>query len=119
MFFVQKAEKLGIDVVVERSRSGNGGHSWIFFSEFIPASLARQLGSIIMTKAIMKSPRFNLSSHDRFFPNQDYMPKGGFGNLIALPLQSAPRQNGNSVFISDDLKVIDDQWEHLSSLRAL
>lgn len=119
LLFKKEAENLGIDVVVERSRSGNGGHAWIFFSEFIPASLARQLGSIIMTKAIMKSPRFNLSSYDRFFPNQDYMPKGGFGNLIALPLQRTPRQNGNSVFISDDLKVIDDQWEHLSSLRAL
>lgn len=119
LLFKQEAENLGIDVVFERSRSGNGGHAWIFFSEFIPASLARQLGSIIMTKAIMKSPRFNLSSYDRFFPNQDYMPKGGFGNLIALPLQRAPRQNGNSVFISDDLKVIDDQWERLSSVRAL
>lgn len=119
LLFKKEAEKLGVEVAVERSRSGNGGHAWIFFSEFIPASLARQLGSIIMTKAIMKSPRFDLSSYDRFFPNQDYMPKGGFGNLIALPLQKAPRENGNSAFISDNLKVIDNQWEYLSSVRAL
>ncbi|MFK8137774.1 MAG: DEAD/DEAH box helicase family protein [Bdellovibrionales bacterium] len=72
-----------------------------------------------MTKAIMKSPRFDLSSYDRFFPNQDYMPKGGFGNLIALPLQKVPRDNENSIFISDDLKAIEDQWEHLSSVRIL
>ncbi len=119
ILFKKEAEKLGIDVAIERSRSGYGGHAWIFFSEFIPASLARRLGSIIMTRAIMKSTRFDLSSYDRFFPNQDYMPKGGFGNLIALPLQKVPRQSGNSVFISDNLKPIEDQWKFLSSIRTL
>ena len=119
IFFKKEAEKLGIDVAIERSRSGHGGHAWIFFSEFIPASLARRLGSVIMTRAIMRSTRFDLSSYDRFFPNQDYMPKGGFGNLIALPLQKMPRQNENSVFISDDFKVIENQWEFMSSIRAL
>ena len=117
--FKKEAEKLGVDTLVERSRSGNGGHAWIFFSEFIPASLARQLGSVIMTRAIMKSSRFDLSSYDRFFPNQDYIPKGGFGNLIALPLQKVPRESGNSVFIGDDLEVIKDQWKHLSSVCLL
>jgi len=119
LLFKKEGEKLGIDVLVERSRPGNGGHAWIFFSDFIPAALARQLGSIIMTKAIMRSPRFDLSSYDRFFPNQDYMPKGGFGNLIALPLQRVPRKSGNSVFIDADLKQFEDQWNHLSSIRTL
>ncbi len=119
ILFKKEAEKLGIDVAIERSRSGHGGHAWIFFSEFIPASLARRLGSVIMTRAIMSSTRFDLSSYDRFFPNQDYMPKGGFGNLIALPLQKVPRRTGNSVFVSDDFKVIENQWEFMSSIRTL
>jgi hypothetical protein len=91
-------EENAIPVSVERSRSGNGGHAWIFFSEAVPAVKARKLGAALLTEAMTLHHELHFSSYDRMFPNQDTMPKGGFGNLIALPLQGAPRKNGNSVF---------------------
>ena len=72
---------------IERSRSGEGGHLWIFFKEKIPAVTARKLGTYIITKTISKNFKFDMKSYDRMFPNQDTMPEGGFGNLIALPFQ--------------------------------
>ncbi len=113
------AESLGIQVCIERSRSGKGSHAWIFFSEPVPARLARHLGTATLTKASEQRHTMSLNSYDRFFPNQDYIPKGGFGNLIALPLQREPRQQGNSVFIDNALKPIEDQWDHLASIRRL
>jgi hypothetical protein len=85
--FKNAGAEFGIDILVERSRSGNGAHAWIFFNEPISAKLARQLGTLIMAKATYNRHTLSLESYDRFFPNQDYLPKGGFGNLIALPLQ--------------------------------
>src|SRR5882724_10110508 len=90
---------LNIPTALERSRSGNGGHLWIFFDQAIPASLARKFGSHILTETMERRPEVGLSSYDRFFPNQDTLPKGGFGNLIALPLQGRARSAGNSVFV--------------------
>ena len=104
---------------LERSRSGNGGHVWIFFSEPIQASLARQLGSAILTKTMEKRHQIGLKSYDRLFPNQDTMPKGGFGNLIALPLQKASREKGNSVFLDSDFQPFSDQWAYLFSIEKL
>ena len=101
---------------LERSRSGNGGHVWIFFSEPVSARLARQLGSILITETMERWPEIGFSSYDRLFPNQDIMPLGGFGNLIALPLQNNARKAGNSVFVDADLRPYDDQWAYLSSL---
>lgn len=72
---------------LERSRSGNGGHVWIFFDTAIPAALARKLGSYLLTKTMNRRPEVGMDSYDRLFPSQDTMPRGGFGNLIALPLQ--------------------------------
>jgi len=89
-------------VAMERSRSGNGAHAWIFFKEPIQARSARLLGTIILTRAISERHTIDLESYDRFFPNQDTIPKGGFGNLVALPLQRIPRKNGNSVFVDDN-----------------
>ena len=89
------AREYGIDVTIERSRSGNGGHAWIFFKDFISARTARQLGAIIISNTLSKRHSISLESYDRFFPSQDYMTKGGFGNLIALPLQKVPRDFGN------------------------
>jgi superfamily II DNA or RNA helicase len=109
----------GIPAALERSRSGNGGHVWIFFSEPVPARTARQLGSAILTETMERRPEIGFASYDRFFPSQDTMPIGGFGNLIALPLQRKPRENGNSVFIDDSLRPYDDQWTFLSSLPRL
>jgi hypothetical protein len=94
----------GIAAALERSRSGNGGHVWIFFSEPVPAKIARQLGAALITETMENRPEIGFTSYDRFFPNQDTMPLGGFGNLIALPLQRKARENGNSVFVDDDLR---------------
>lgn len=109
----------GIEAALERSRSGNGGHVWIFFSEPVPARIARQLGAALITETMENRPEIGFTSYDRFFPNQDTMPLGGFGNLIALPLQRRARENGNSVFVDGDLRPHDDQWAYLSSLHRL
>jgi superfamily II DNA or RNA helicase len=108
-----------ISAGLERSRSGNGGHVWIFFSESIPAVLARKLGTYLLTKTMERRPEIGLDSYDRFFPNQDTMPQGGFGNLIALPLQKKPRQHGNSLFVDDNLLPYPDQLAFLSSLSPM
>jgi hypothetical protein len=63
--------------------------------------------------------QLGLDSYDRFFPNQDTMPKGAFGNLIALPLQFAPRKAGNSGFIDSDFSPYPDQWQFLSTIRRM
>lgn len=117
--FNETAKSLGIEVAMERSRSGKGGHAWIFFAEPIPARLARSLGTLIIAKCSERNIRLSLESYDRFFPTQDFLPKGGFGNLIALPLQKIPRDSGNSCFIDESFAVIQDQWVYLSSVRRL
>ena len=104
---------------LERSRSGNGGHVWIFFAEPVPASLARQLGAFLITDTMKRRPEIGFDSYDRFFPNQDTLPKGGFGNLIALPFQGAARKQGNTVFLDDSFAPHPDQWAFLSSLQPM
>lgn len=110
---------MSIPAALERSRSGNGGHVWIFFEQAITAELARKLGSTLLTHAMNKRYQIGFDSYDRLFPNQDTLPKGGFGNLIALPLQKAPRTEGNSVFIDQNLIPYEDQWLFLSQLKKL
>jgi superfamily II DNA or RNA helicase len=105
-----------IPVALERSRSGNGGHLWLFFEDPVPATLARKLASHLLTESTEFHPQTKFTSYDRFFPNQDTLPRGGFGNLIALPLQKTPRADGNSVFIDDHLQPHPDQWAFLDSL---
>lgn len=113
------AWQFGIEVAIERSRSGDGGHAWIFFSEPVSALMARRMGTLIVAKASSLHPAMALSSYDRFFPNQDALPAGGFGNLIALPLQAKPRELGNSVFLDEDFVPFPDQWVYLSGLRRV
>ena len=108
-----------VPAVLERSRSGNGGHIWIFFSEPISAKLARRLGAFLLTETMDERPEVGFQSYDRFFPNQDTMPKGGFGNLIALPLQQASRKLGNSVFVNQELDLYEDQWAFLDSVMKV
>ena len=108
-----------IPAAVERSRSGSGGHVWIFFSEAIPAVLARRLGTSIITKTMAKRYQVDMKSYDRLFPNQDTMPKGGFGNLIALPFQKDAIANGNSLFIDAHGVPYRDQWAFLSSIKKM
>ena len=90
---------------------------WVFFEEALPAQEARQLGAALISHTCNASRQLQLSSYDRLFPNQDTMPKGGFGNLIALPLQKEPRQRSCSMFVNDDLQPYPDQWAYLASLR--
>lgn len=108
-----------IPSALERSRSGNGGHVWIFFAEPVPVPLARRLGAHLLTETMKRDPDIGFESYDRLFPNQDTMPDGGFGNLIALPLQHGPRQNGNSVFLDESFEPCRDQWAFLSTLSRL
>jgi superfamily II DNA or RNA helicase len=112
----EAGREIGVEVAVERSRSGNGGHAWIFFGEPVPALMARRLGTLLVAKASARRPAMSLTTYDRFFPNQDVLPDGGFGNLIALPLQSKPREEGNTVFLDDDFEPHPDQWAYLASL---
>ena len=117
--FRDTCAKHGVPVSLERSRSGNGAHVWILFSEPIPARLARRLGSLLLTETTERRSEIGLKSYDRFFPNQDTVPERGFGNLIALPLQRRPRERGNSVFLDDNLEPYPDQWAYLSSVHRL
>jgi superfamily II DNA or RNA helicase/very-short-patch-repair endonuclease len=117
--YVETCERLGVPASLERSRSGNGGHVWIFFAEAVPAALARKLGAHVLTETMEQRPEVGLKSYDRFFPNQDTLPRGGFGNLIALPLQKAAREQGNSVFVDERLEPHADQWAYLAGVRRM
>ncbi len=117
--FLAACRSKGVPGVLERSRSGNGGHVWIFFAEPVPAALARRLGSHLLTEAMESRPDLGFKSYDRFFPSQDTVPEGGFGNLIALPFQGGPREQGNSLFLDDGFTPHGDQWAFLSSLRRM
>jgi superfamily II DNA or RNA helicase/very-short-patch-repair endonuclease len=115
----ETCRRLGLPAALERSRSGNGAHLWLFFGEAIPAALARKLGACLLTETMDRHLGIGLDAYDRFFPNQDTLPQGSFGNLIALPLQRTPRQRGNSVFLDDDFEPNADQWALLSALQRI
>jgi len=117
--FRSACEELSLSAAIERSRSSNGGHAWFFFEEKIPAATARKFGSVLLTQAMARRHEIKLKSYDRLFPNQDTMPKGGFGNLIALPLQGQARKEGNSVFVDEIFSPYPDQWAFLSSVTKL
>jgi len=117
--FLETCHSHGVTAAMERSRSGNGAHVWLFFCEPVPAGLARKLGAFLLTRTMERRPEIGLDSYDRFFPNQDTMPSGGFGNLVALPLQYRPRQNGNSVFVNERLEPYADQIAFLASLMPM
>ena len=120
--YVNVCNDYGVPAYLERSRSGNGGHVWIFFSAPVPATSARQLGIRLLNETMVLRGEVDLASYDRFFPNQDFMPKGGFGNLIALPLQKKCRALGNTEFVNPDepmLRPWPDQWTFLSQVKRL
>ena len=112
--FVESCRDWNVPAALERSRSGDGAHVWIFFASPIAATLARRLGAALLARTMERRHQLGLRSYDRLFPNQDTMPQGGFGNLIALPLQNKPRKAGFSVFLDDALDPIQDQWRYLS-----
>lgn len=117
--FVQSCEELGIPVALEISRSGQGAHAWIFFTDRVRACDARRLGTTIVSHTCARTRQLALSSYDRLFPNQDRLPKGGVGNLIALPLQKEPRDKGYSLFVDDDWRPHADQWAFLASVQSM
>ena len=112
-------KELGLPVARERSRSGNGAHLWFFFEAPHPARFVREVLAFVLSLALERNPEIGLDSFDRIFPNQDRMPKGGFGNLIALPLQGGPRRVGNSCFVDERLVPYPDQWRFLDELPLI
>ena len=117
--FVDVCKSWGVPCSIERSRSGNGAHVWIFFETPVLAVKARRLGSAILTEAMNRDGRISFKSYDRFFPNQDTLPEGGLGNLVALPLQGNARKNDNSVFVNEYFESFPDQWEYLLNVGKL
>ena len=117
--FVDVCKSWGVPCSIERSRSGNGAHVWIFFGTPVLAVKARRLGNAILTEAMNRDGRISFRSYDRFFPNQDTLPEGGLGNLVALPLQGNARKNGNCVFVNEYFEPFPDQWEYLLNVGKL
>ena len=117
--FAETCAAVGLSPAVERSRSGNGAHCWFFFAAPMAASLARSLGSFLLTETMARRYHLSMRSYDRLFPNQDTLPRGGFGNLIALPLQHAARQHGNTLFVDTAWQPHPDQWAFLASVSRI
>ncbi len=117
--FSETCRGAGVPIAIERSRSGNGAHAWMFFSAPVPAGVARRMGCYLITETMNRRHELSMESYDRLFPNQDTMPRGGFGNLIALPLQQGPRQEGNSVFVDENFLSYADQWAFLASVSRI
>ena len=116
--FASICDEYEIPIAIERSRSGNGIHIWIFFDINIKALTARKLGSLLLSKT-MEISNISISSFDRMFPNQDTLPKGGYGNLIALPFQNEPSKYGNTLFVDRNFIKIDNQIQYLNSIHKL
>lgn len=117
--FLATCDSVGVPPALERSRSGNGAHGWFCFAAPIAAATARKLGSFLITETMARRHQLSMTSYDRLFPNQDTMPRGGFGNLIALPLQHEAGQKGNTLFVDQEWKPYPDQWAYLASIRRL
>ena len=117
--FTQSCRELGVPAALEISRSGNGAHVWVFFATKVAARDARRFGTALISRTCARTRQLKLTSYDRLFPNQDTLPKGGFGNLIALPLQKLPRESGGSVFVDDALKPYANQWAFLASVQSM
>ncbi len=116
---LETSRGMRLPIAVERSRSGNGAHVWFFFREPVAARIARQFGCHLITRTMARRHELPMASYDRLFPNQDSLPRGGFGNLIALPFQNEARLKGNSVFVDEAFTPYEDQWAFLAGLRRL
>ena len=117
--FTETCQSIGVPVALERSRSGDGAHAWFFFTAPVAASAARKMGCFLITETMARRHQLSMESYDRLFPNQDTMPRKGFGNLIALPLQHDARKLGNTVFLDTEFKPHADQWEYLASVPRI
>ncbi len=111
---------VGVPACLERSRSGDGAHVWVFFDEPVEGAVARRLGTGLLRETMALRAEVDLTSYDRLFPSQDFVPQRGFGNLIALPLQGRSRKQGNTVFLDPaNLEPWPDQWAFLAGIRRL
>jgi superfamily II DNA or RNA helicase len=118
--FINACEQHKIPAYLERSRSGNGGHVWIFFESNYPAYKSRAIVLHLLEAAGILSPLDKNSNYDRLFPNQDHHSGKGLGNLIALPLQKKPLENGNSCFIEPETcQPYQDQWSFLNNINRV
>jgi hypothetical protein len=116
---IRACKEMGIPAYLERSRSGNGGHVWIFFEKPFPAGQSRRIMIHILQQTGLFSAFDKSSSYDRLFPNQDYRSGKGLGNLIALPLHGSSVQEGNTCFVNEQLQPFPDQWNFLASVRRV
>ena len=117
--YAASCRELSIPAYAEISRSGDGAHVWTFFDSPIAANGARQLASAAITRTCARHRTLGFSSYDRLFPSQDTLPKGGFGNLIALPLQRKARDRGASVFVDERWRAFPDQWAFLAGIERM
>ena len=118
--YAKAARAAGVPAAVEISQSGQGAHVWVLFTDPVPARIARAVGTVLVHEAIVLRGSMDLRSYDRLFPNQDVLPDGGFGNLIAAPLQGRRRRDGLTAFLDlATLEPYEDQWEFLSTLDRL
>ena len=117
--FRSAAAREGVAVAIERSRSGDGAHAWVFFEEPVPAWVARRFGSYLISVAMDSRHEISMESYDRLFPNQDTMPDGGFGNLIALPFHGKAQALGNTLFLDEHLNPFPDQWGFLAGVERV
>lgn len=116
--YLNAAQEVGLTGYLEKSKSGNGGHVWIFFDAPYPCYKSRRIGLEIIRRAFKLSPFEKEISFDRLFPNQDSIPAEGFGNLIALPLQGTFAQRGTMVFVDPGTgEPIADQWAYLAAAK--
>jgi len=117
--FREVCQFAGLPVAIERSRSGNGGHAWFLFDSPVPAATARRMGDFLITQAMSRRHELDMSSYDRLFPSQDTLPRGGFGNLIALPLQRSARENGHTMFVDESFQPYANQWTYLAGVSRI
>lgn len=115
----ETALSYGFYPVMERSNSGAGGHLWFFFAVPVRALLARRMGEGLLRESMKHNRNLSFSSFDRLFPNQDYLPENGVGNLIALPLNGSHLSDGKTFFLSEEGTQIPHPFDYLRTRKKI